>query len=67
MNDPLKPSPALLCKLGSIVVHADEYHSPGGHPFDLDALKSVLSDAEVKKWIAQMQAMALVPVRRARR
>ena len=64
MNDPLKPSAALLCKLGSLVVHAEEYLSPDGHRFDLDALKAGLSDADVKAWLAAMQKMALVPVKR---
>jgi hypothetical protein len=30
----LQPSPALLCKLGSIIVHVEEASEPGGHPFD---------------------------------
>jgi hypothetical protein len=63
MTDPLHPSAALLCKLGSIIVHADEFHSPDGHPFDLEAMKSGM-DAEVNQWIDQMQRLGMIPIRR---
>jgi hypothetical protein len=61
MANPMQPSPALLCKLGSIAVHAEELASPDGHPFDRAALSSLLHDAEVCEWIGQMAAMAMVP------
>jgi hypothetical protein len=55
---PLKPSPSLLSKLGSIVVHAEELIDPiQSHHFDMVALKSVLNDPEVNglkpcgKWL----------------
>jgi len=64
MTDPLKPSPSLLSKLGSITVHVEEMLSNKGHEFDLSALKSVLNDVEVKAWLKSMQDMALVPVKR---
>ena len=51
----LVPNVALLCKLGSIVVHVDEYLSDSGHPLDL----------EVREWLEQMQELALIPVRRS--
>lgn len=62
-NDPLKPSPALLCKLGSILVHAEELTSPTGHPFDHQAFMSAW-DAEVIEWMEQMRKMAFLPVKR---
>ena len=62
---PLKPSPALLSKLGSIVIHAEEIVDPiKGHHFDLVALKSVLNDPEVVEWLSEMRKMAMVPVKR---
>lgn len=64
MSDPTKPSVALLCKLGSALVHADEYLSAGGHPLDRDAFSALLADAEVKVWLEQMAHAALVPVKR---
>ena len=48
------PSLTLLCKLGSIVVHADEALSVGGSPYDIEAIKPLLTDPEVKQWIADM-------------
>lgn len=64
MGDVLNPSPTLLCKLGSIIVHADEYTSPDGHVFDASALRALLLDPEVQAWIVGMGEMALVPLKR---
>ena len=63
--NPLTPSITLLAKLGSIAVHSDEFISPAGHPFDRDALKSLLEDGEVREFIADMQKQALVPLKRS--
>lgn len=60
----LNPSPALLCKLGSIIVHTDELLSPFGHEFDREALKALMADADVQAWLRGMGEMALVPVKR---
>lgn len=64
MNDPLKPSAALLCKLGSAIVHADEFLSSKGHQYDRAAFVQCLADPEVQKWIKQMADMAMLPVKR---
>jgi hypothetical protein len=63
-TDALSPSPQLLCKLGSIIVHADELLSPLGHNFDREALIALLSDHEVQAWIEEMAGMAMVPLKR---
>ncbi len=65
MDDMLKPSAALLCKLGSIAVHTEELLSPGGHAFDRVALVTLLNDAEVRAWLADMDAAAMLPKMRA--
>ena len=62
--DPLKPSVALLSKLGSIAVHVEELLSPKGHDFDKIALEQLLNDAEVKVWISDMDQMAMLPKKR---
>lgn len=61
-NDPLTPSLPLLMKLGSIVVHADEAHSPSGHEFDITAMKQLIGDPEVQTWLRAMSAF--LPVKR---
>lgn len=63
-KDPLQPSVTLLIKLGSAIVHADEFLSPKGHPFDKEAFMSCLNDPEVKEWIVEMTKMAFLPVKR---
>ncbi len=63
MNDPLKPSPALLTKLVSCIYHLEEYLDTG-HPFDRDAAKAVREDAEVENWIGDMEKLGLTPVKR---
>ena len=65
MTDPLKPSPALLVKLGSIAVHVEEMLSPGGHDFDMIALQELLKDPEYAEWRKQMDAMAMLPLMRS--
>lgn len=52
--DPLKPDVALLCKLGSIVVHTDEMLSPKGHDVDRTAIVTLLADPDVRAWVAAM-------------
>ena len=64
-TDPLQPSAQLLIKLGSIIVHADEFTSDGGHELDLGAMRGVMSDPEVKEWLEQMNSMAFLPVKRS--
>ena len=61
----MAPSITLLCKLGSIAVHADEMTEPGGHPFDVTAMRQLLADPEVKEWIVAMGAM--LPLKRSAR
>lgn len=68
MSDhPLSPSAALLCKLGSIIVHADEGTEDGAHFFDLHTVRTLLADPEVKAWLAAMDRMAMLPVKRSAR
>lgn len=63
--NPLEPSPALLCKLGSIIVHVEEASEVGGHHFDTIAWKQLLQDAEVVAWMTAMRAMAMLPIKRS--
>ena len=55
---------SLICKLGSIVVHAQEFFSADGHQFDKEALLSLLSDHEVEAWIKELEKLAMVPKKR---
>lgn len=56
-KNPLTPEPVLLMKLGSALVHADEFLSPDGHPFDKDSFERMLQDPDVQEWIKGMGAM----------
>lgn len=62
--NPLQPSVSLLCKLGSIAVHAEEMVSPTGHALDKQAMETLLQDTEVLLWIAQMDKLAMLPKKR---
>jgi len=64
-NTFLNPSPALLCKLASIAVHADEMMSGNSHEFDRIALQSAISDPEVVCWLTDMTKNGLAPVKRS--
>jgi len=61
MADMLKPSPGLLCKLGSIAIHTQELLSPDGHQFDRVALTTLLADPDVTAWLEEMDSAAMVP------
>ena len=63
-RNPLNPDARVLCKLGSIIVHAEELISPFGHHFDKAALDQLMRDADVKQWLADMRKLALVPEKR---
>jgi hypothetical protein len=60
----LVPSASLLCKLGSIAVHADEMLSADGHRFDVESLKTCFVDGEVRAWLAEMDRLAMIPKKR---
>ena len=62
--DPLKPSADLLVKLGSLLVHYEEYLSPGGRPVDKQVIDSLLADAEVVEWLKAMHKLAYLPKKR---
>lgn len=51
-------------KLGSLVVHIEEFLSPQGDPFDADAIRGLLADPEVQTFVEALRALALVPVKR---
>ncbi len=61
---PFEITPALAAKLGSALVHIEEGRSADGHAFDWTALDMLLQDPEVQQWIAALQKMAMVPVKR---
>lgn len=60
----MKPGASLLLKLGSIVVHTEEFLSPHGHEFDEQAIRQLLADPEVVEWRAAMDAAAMLPKKR---
>jgi hypothetical protein len=63
--DPLEPSASVLCKLGSIIVHAEEMLTPSKrHVFDYVAFNALLDDPEVVEWLKGMGAQGLLPVKR---
>lgn len=55
----------VYAKLGSIVVHTEEFLSTDGHEFDKDALEGLLEDSDVQAFVELLQEKALVPVKRA--
>lgn len=65
-TDPLKPDALLLMKLGSALVHAEEFLSDSGHPADKVAFDTIMmKEPTVRAWLDQMTELALVPVKRS--
>jgi len=61
---PQEPEFPLLVKLGSIIRHAEEAISDQGHHFDVAAVETLLEDPDVAKWMAAMDKLGLLPVKR---
>ena len=57
--------PTVGMKLASLVIHADEALSPGGHTQDIEVFRINLQDPEVQDYLREMAALALLPVQRA--
>lgn len=64
MVDTYAPSISLLVKLGSLAVHVDEYFGGKGHSFDEEAMETIIWDREVRAWLAAMDAVGFLPIRR---
>jgi hypothetical protein len=58
----------LVVKLGSIAVHAEELldglKSGAWSPLDIEAIRSLLDDPEVKEFRVEADKLALLPVKR---
>jgi hypothetical protein len=65
LMNPLHPPASVLAKIGSILVHVEEYGSPGGHPFDSVAAANLMADQEVQDWLLAMADLALLPKKRS--
>ncbi len=50
-------------KLASLVVHCEEMLSPRGHTFDREAVRTIVQDGGVRRWLASFDPV-LLPVRR---
>ena len=57
MATTMKPNQGLLMKLGSIIVHLEEYMETDIHT-DLKAAQALIDDPEVVTWLKEMTARA---------
>ncbi len=64
MSLPL-PTPEVAVALASIAVHAREALSPNGHHHDLAAVNGLVEMPNVQAYLAELDALALLPVVRA--
>ena len=58
----------LAIVLGSLAVHIEEMldsTDPSTRPFDEAAIRTLLADSELRRWLEKMDKMALLPVKRA--
>lgn len=64
MSNPLKPEATTLIKVGSLLIHYQEYNSSDCHALDKAAIDSLEKDPDVIQWIKEMTELALLPVKR---
>ena len=57
------PDLSLLVKLGSLIVHLEEYQATN-HPFDKSAIEQLKKDSALIEWFAAMNAAQFLPVKR---
>jgi hypothetical protein len=62
--DALNPSPQVLIKIGSLLVHYQEFNSSDGHYVDKAAIDSLEQDEDIQEWLRVMAEAALVPLKR---
>lgn len=55
----------LAAKLGSIVVHVEEFISTGGHEFDVAAIRTLMAEPDVLAWLEGLRNMGLLPEKRS--
>jgi hypothetical protein len=63
--DRYRPSPAVLIKLGSVAVHAEELVSEDGCEVDAIGIRNLMMDRDLRRWVKSMGA--LLPVKRVDR
>lgn len=64
MSNALDPNASTLIKIGSLIVHYQEWNSDDGHPLDLSAIKQLENDDEVKQWLDEMDKQGWLPKKR---
>lgn len=60
----LHPDLTTLMKLGSLARHVEEALGDGRHELDVAAMKGLLADPDLQAWLANGDALALLPVLR---
>lgn len=61
----IQPTVDVAIKVASALIHAQEYMSADGHPFDREAFDSLLHDPDVDAWMRTLGSMALLPRKRS--
>lgn len=64
MLNVMAPQVSLLCKIGSILVHFDEWCGDDGRNIDLQTARGLMADREVQEWLTGMDKLAMLPVKR---
>jgi len=65
MSDLPTPPAHVAIRMASALIHADEYLRDGGQPVDRDAFYSQLQSDDVQDYFRELDALALLPVRRS--
>lgn len=60
----IQPSKEVLIKLGSLVVHIEEYLSEKSSEYDKITIQALLADQDLQDWVSKLDELALVPKKR---
>ena len=64
MSNPLTPPASVIVKAASLIVHAEEFFSEGGHDFDRLAFLGLYQDTEIGLWLRDLEKLQLLPKKR---
>jgi len=60
----LNPPSWTLVKLGSIIVHYQEFLSDSGHSVDKNTAEILLKNEDVREWFKKMNELGMLPLKR---
>ena len=64
-SDDVRPKDLAVCaRIGSALVHAEEFMSVRGHTFDKESFNAIMNDDDIRAWLKKLDDIGLLPKKR---